>query len=167
LRYDSREEDPGGVPRARMTVLPILAERRHLSMRRWMKLVSLSSMHTMTLWGKGYLCHFGSAGFPTVACVLFPSESILFPQKSFWNCFWSSLEEPIVDSRMVGGCHRDPVGIRSGIRARGSVQAWPVIFQALHSPRAMAQGRVRTGEADARETRSGEKVRRRAACRAA
>ena len=132
-----------------------------------MNVVSLSLIHTMTLWGKGCLCQLESAGFSMVACVLFPSESILSPQKSCWKRFWSAVDEPIVDSRMVGGCHKDPVGIRSGIRARGSVQAWPVIFQALQIPRARAQERERTGEADARETRSGEKVRRRAACKAA
>ena len=76
------------------------------------------------------------------------------------------MDEPIVDSKIVGGCDKDPVGIRSGIRERGSVHAWPVISQASQIPRIMIAGKEHTGEADARETRSGEKVRCRAAWRA-
>ena len=52
------------------------------------------------------------------------------------------------------------------MRARRSVHAGPVIFQALQNPCIMAAGRERTGEADARGTRFGEKVRWRAAWRA-
>ena len=95
-----------------------------------MKVVSLSFTHTMTLLRKGSLGQLGSAGFSILACVLTPSESVLFPQKSSWKRFWAGMDEPIVDSKIVGGCDKDPVGIRSGIRERGSVHAWPVISQA-------------------------------------
>ena len=77
------------------------------------------------------------------------------------------MDEPIVGSNIVGGCDKESAGIRSGIRTRGSVHAWPVISQVLHIPRIMAAGRERTGEADARGTRFGEKVQWRAAWRAA
>ena len=77
------------------------------------------------------------------------------------------MDEPIVDSTIVGGCDKEPAGIRSGMGAKRSVHAWPVIFQALKNPSIMAAGRERTGEADGRKTRFGEKVPWRAAWRAA
>ena len=73
------------------------------------------------------------------------------------------MDEPIADNRIVGECDREPAGIRSGIRARGSGHAWPVISQDSHIPSIISAGRERTGEADTTETRSGERVRWRAA----
>ena len=71
-----------------------------------MKAVSLSFAHTMTLLRKGSLGQLGSARFSIVACALTPSESVLFPQKSSGKFLGAGMDEPIVDSKIVGGAIR-------------------------------------------------------------
>ena len=51
------------------------------------------------------------------------------------------MDEPIVDRLVVGRYNKEPAGIRSGITARGSVQAWPGIFQAVHNRRTRKEKR--------------------------
>ena len=134
-----------------------------------MKVSFVSLIIIMTLFGKPYLDHSGSDGSSTVACLLFLVGSFLFSaevQKSAWKRARDSGDEPNVESRKDGGCEREPVGTRSGIRARGSVHAWLVTFQMAHKARTNPAGLLRTGDAFASESLSGEKVLRRACSRA-